>query len=274
MTLPEFEAPPIAETVFGVQFDPIPALSTVRICEFWSLIKGAWNDVAEVSPLGQTIEPVGAAVRWVPRAVHLELADVPTIRLRAFNAGRTRMLEVENGWLVYHWQRTSDDTKYERYSVVRAEFDKLRKEFSSFVTERGLGSVLPNLWELGYVNLIHKGDLWSRPSDWPKILPTLLSSVDPDRADELQTMNARWAIVLPKQNARLQVIVEHGIGGPSNDRESLVLKLVVRGVVDDRSSPSAANSRVDRGLDESHEAIVTRFRSLASTAARSHWKEI
>jgi len=261
MTLPEFDRPPVAETVLAVQFDPLPTLTTAHLGAFWSQLGEDWREVDETPALGQTSEPMGLAPSWLEAGPGLEIETSAPVRLRISRSTRDRMLQVENGWLVYNWRRTSEAQEYARYRTVREEFDAHLARLGEYITASGRGTITPNLWEVAYVNFIPKGALWERVTDWPRILPELLRAGGDEYAP-LQTVGGRWVYALAGGRARLQVIVEHGRAS----EELLVLKLVARGHT---SQPTDA--ALAEGLDLGHEAIVRKFAGITSEEARRYW---
>ena len=266
MTLPEYQRPPVAETVMGVQFRPLPKLQFAHLGAFWSSLGPDWPYVSDVAGLGQTIEPQGVEPSWIEGAAQDMNAESPGARLRAFNSKRDRLFQVENGWFVYNWRKNTPDAEYARYSTLRIEFDALVERFCQFLSERSLGTIEPNLWEIGYINFVVQGPLWKSARDWPRVLPHLLAQDIGADAEHLQTVNGRWVYVLDGGRGRLQVAVEHGRSTGEPRQELLVVRLTARGMLTGPTLGAAG-----AGLDLGHESIVRKFTELTSKEAREYW---
>lgn len=262
MSLPEFDRPPVAETVLAVQFNPLLSVTAAHLGAFWACLGEEWKDVAEGPALGQISEPIGLEPSWLEGGSLFDIGPALQVRLRISRNTKDRMLQIENGWLVYNWRRTSEDQEYARYQTVRKEFDGYLERLGAFFSSGGHGTIEPNLWEVAYVNFIPRGTLWERVTDWPRVLPRLLSMDREDEGDSLQTVAGRWVHILAGGRARLHVTVQHGRAA----EEMLVLKLVARGHT---SEPTLA--ALDDGLNLGHEAIVRRFAAISSADALRYW---
>lgn len=261
--LPTFSKPPIVEVIVGLQFDPLLGFRAVHLGGFWSSLEGEWDALLDAPALGQTQEPAGSDVLWMPPGLQFEPTPEPNLRIRAQDKSRQHMLQLENGWLVLNWRRPSDAAQYPSFAQIKPKFDEQRRRLESFLASAGLGIVRPNLWELSYINMIPRGILWNEVHEWPRIFPRLLGGCDVLEGGSLQSVGGKWLLRLPEGRGRLQVILEHGKAWSPKEQEMLVLKLVARGTV----RPDAPDS-LDQGYDSGHRAIVQTFADLLSDEAR------
>lgn len=267
--LPTFERPPVVETVLGLQFDPIAKLATAHLGLFWKSLGDEWTNIAETNAVGQTAGFVSVTPSWLPHgfpAFEFGPARVPGMRVRLSNASGDRMLQVENGWLVYNWRQRPDPAAYPRYDTIKTEFDRYRVAFEQFLTSNGFGAPRSNLWEVSYLNLLPKGELWNSPDEWPTVLPGLFVRSRPSAAEELLTGDARWTFAIGHGKGQLFVHVEHGAMGGAAEGEVLVLRLIARGEVRDGSQ-----DELESGFALGHESIVKTFREIAGPTALEYW---
>ncbi len=261
--LPHFENPPLTETILGVQFDPVRKLRTGHLGQFLGGLGQEWEQLHDAPPLGQTHEHVEPDPDWVPRDVQLQLTLPGASRLRARRTDRSRMVQVENGWFVYNWSQQIGES-YPRYDTLRDEFRRSFESFSAFVTDCSGSALTPNLLEIGYVNVVPPGELWSRPSEWGDVVPSLFSPMLRSATGELQTASGRWAVVDPPNRLRLQLFAEHALVDSSQPRGALVLRLIARG-------PLAQGDELFARLEVGHRMIVSTFARILSDKARTHW---
>lgn len=264
---PDFDRPPLAETALGLQFDPLPGLRLSHLSAFLHSHDLEPGSVLEKHALGQTIEPIGKEELWIGRPLRLEMSDQPPLRLLALikRSDGERLVQVENGWLVFNWRAGEDSLPYPRYTEVRREFDSWVERLVAFLGDQGLESPRPNLWEVSYVNVIPQDKLWTTVQDWNNVLPGLFSRPSGVTCGQLQTAGGRWVFQLGSRG-RLQIVVEHGRRESPRVEELLLLKLIARGKVDDGAMDS-----FQHGLALGHESIVNTFVELASERALKHW---
>jgi len=261
--LPEFENPPLVETVLGVQFDPLPDLTAFHLGVFWASMGSEWPIIAEGPTLGQTAEPTAFDDVWTAPGPRFPISSATPLRLRGFNSTRDRGFQVENGWLVLNWRKGAGS--YPRYAHLRPEFARLFERFVAFIAEQGLGEVRPNLFEIGYINAIPKDGLWTDVGGWHGVLPGLVGSSARTSMGSLQTMNGRWVFDLGQHRGRLHVNLSHA--KDDHGGEVLLLRMTARGPV---QVPGLAGW--SSGLDLGHEAIVRSFSDLTSLKAHELWR--
>jgi len=82
------------------------------------------------------------------------------------------MLQVENGWLALNWAG-GPGRDYPRFASLSAEYEQQYERWGRYLGERRLGTVVPNLWEVGYVNVFPRGELWNEMGDVVRSRPCL-----------------------------------------------------------------------------------------------------
>lgn len=260
--LPSFDRPPLTEVFLAAQFDPLAKLRTAHIGEFIGGLGPDWLVVSDGPALGQTREPVGSAPEWLlPGTLEIDLRTGARQRAEFSTSGR--MLQVENGWLALNWSGGAG-RPYPRFATLRTEFEQHHERWSAFLAARSLGPPTPNLWEVGYINVFPRGELWKDVGDLAKLLPSL-QGVGPSSAGALQTMSGRWAYLIAPGVGRLQVFVEHVLRQSPSPGECVQLRLIARGPLREPSTQALWS-----GLEIGHEVIVRTFAGLLSDRAKEH----
>ncbi len=264
---PTFLRPPVVETVLGMQFHPIPRLTTAHLGLFWKSLGRDWDDLTEVNPIGQVSVPDPDG--WMTPGGPLEESSpvsLPSVRLRVAHLKKDRLLQVENGWFVYNWQQRPDSPPYPRYDDIKRDFDRHRAAFGQFCLDNGFVSPRASLWEVGYINVVPKGDLWTTPNDWPKVLPGLFGQPRAHALDGLVSAEGNWMFSIGQGQGQLQVQVQHGATKGTRAQEMLLLRLIARGEV-----PTGSIDELEAGYSLGHDAIVATFRDLAGREALEFW---
>lgn len=253
-TLPSFTEPRLTEVFLAVQFDPLAKLRTPHLGEFLQAQEG-WEALPDGQAIGQGYEPLGESPDWILPGL-MEIGGEVEVRLRARRAEADYLLQVENGWLAFNWNKSQD--RYPRYDKLREEFGSAWSRWSDYVAGHRLGELRPSLWEVGYVNVFPRGDLWSTSADWARLLPGLVSD-GVSSGGLLQTLSSRWAIRLGPGWGRLQILLEHALMPGPDQNECLLLRLIARGPV---------QGDLMAGLDRGRAAIVRNFPEFLSIEAR------
>jgi uncharacterized protein (TIGR04255 family) len=261
--LPKFSDPPVVESVIGVQFAPIAGYSSAVAGRFWGIHLGKeWTKTTEAPRIPDQFERFENEALWTPPTVIFQ--QVPpgqSNRLQFTSANEDRMIQIQDSRFILNWRKQPNGA-YPKYHTLFDEFMKLFQNFSSFVSEAGLGNIEPNAWELTYVNHIMRGDLWNSPLDFSKVVPGLKAVVAP--GCNFESMSADWRYTLSNQRGRLYASVRH-IKVVGNV-EAMMIQLLTRGGVSVEE-----NKSLDEGIMLGHEATARYFTALTSLEAQARW---
>jgi len=259
----DYDRPPVVETVLGVQFDRLKACKNAHLGAYWgTLDKTLWPTVHEVAPMRPQFERFGEGANW-GKALSFQFTHDTSLRLQIRNANNDRMIQLQNDRFHFNWLRTKPELAYPSYDNVRLQFDQEFARFNDFAASVGLDNIVPNQWEVTYVNHIPRGTVWSTPADWdffklldkPTSIPNLLQE---------ESFNGEWHFVIPPQQGRLHIRWEHQLLKETN-QEQIRLTLTARGPFSE-SVPD-----VDSGLNLGRMTIVRAFCNLTSSEANQYW---
>src|SRR5215207_4053341 len=117
--LPSFRRPPVVETVLGVQFDPLPAFTNAHLGAFWKTLGPNWPTAQDAPAIPPEFEQFGDDRAWrMVGSINLKLTSKPPARMQIVNAQGTRMVQLQNGRLLYNWVGAGSDD-YPRYETIR-----------------------------------------------------------------------------------------------------------------------------------------------------------
>jgi uncharacterized protein (TIGR04255 family) len=260
-----FDRPPVIETVLGAQFKPLPGLTNGHLGLFWSTLGKDWSLGKDVPPLAPAYERFESEKSWAGiGGFSLQLTANPASRLQIRNAVQDRMTQVQNGRFHYNWLRIND--VYPRYSAVFAEFSAQWGKFKNFVTDKALGQIEIDQWEVTYVNHILKGTVWDAPRDWSKLFRGL-GLIETSTPGPVETLGIQTSFQLPDQKGRLHWKLQNALlaeAKPGVNREVLRLELTARGPVTEKIN-------LDMGLQLGHDAIIDAFVATTSDEAKKFW---
>jgi len=260
---PDFNRPPIVETVLGVQFAPLQAFRSHHYGWLWRelLLGEGWAPVADEKPLPEYAERFDD--------IHLKLTrpdpapNALRVRLKLRSPDRTRTIQLQSDKFYYSWAREGKSAP--GYAAVRPEFDRLFGAFQGFAASAGLGDVRPNLWEVMYVNQIPAGQLWTEPKDWHRVLPTLFPPTGPGAEGiRFATYQGDWHFEIEPKRGRIHVRVAKMVMNQRPD-PVLYIHLTARGQTDDETDWAG-------GLALGHDSCVRLFCGITSDEAQREWR--
>jgi len=266
--LPDYDNPPVVETVLGVQFDRLPSFKIAHLGAFWNTLDtDEWPLALDAPLLPPQFEQFDKTAPWA-KGFHLQLTQGPTCRLQIKNNAGDRMIQLQNDRLHFNWLGESGDP-YPRYDEVRKGFDWALNKFREFVGQQNLGDLQPNQWEVTYLNHIPQGSVWNTPKDWNFFRP-LAGVFTVDGLVEGESFGGEWHFVIPDRRGRLHVQWNYGLKSVDNEAQNEVVRLdfTARGPIENNGDELQP---VSDGLDLGRKTIVASFKELMSDDANKHW---
>lgn len=260
----DWKRPPVIEVVLGVQFDSLPALTNGHLGWFWGDMHTDFPNSDDAPPIPPVFEPFGDETPFRFPAFDIRRATGDS-RLRMTSPDGTRMIQVQNGWLVVNWTKKGD-TEYPGFSGLKMLFDKAMARFAFFLKERELGVIKPNLWEVTYIDHIPTGTVWNAPADLPGVFPGLFGEGQCANG-ALETVDATWAWKLSPQPGRLRVSIQSVRTSSEPDRDILQVRSMARGPL----GPDNESS-LDEALNFGRSSVVDTFTGLVSEKAKRYWQ--
>lgn len=260
----DWKRPPIIEVVLGVQFDALPTLTNGHLGWFWGDMHAEFPNSDDVTPIPPVVEAFGDEVPYGFPAFGIGPARGDS-RLRMTTADGTKMIQVQNGWLVANWTKKGD-SQYPGFTGVKSLFDQAMKRFAAFLKDRNLGVIKPNLWEVTYVDHIPKGTVWNTLSDLPRVFPGLFGNSQCTQGTN-ESVASTWVWRLAPNPGRLRLSLQSArtIADPASD--ILQVTSIARGPLGVDNA-----SFFDYALNFGRTSVVNTFVGLASAEARRYWQ--
>jgi len=268
-SLPDYQSPPVVETILGVQFNRLSGFTNAHLGAFWKTLDlREWPATADAPPLQLHFERFSESAKWAKVDEAITLTPDVMSRLQIKNRDADRLMQLQNGRLHFNWLGGSEG-RYPRYQSVRDGFSEALQQFGEFVKSEQLGEIEPNQWEVTYLNNIQKGDLWNAPSDWNFFSP-LARMPSIEGVSRAESFSGGWHFTIPEKRGRLHIEWKHAIRPASEVQEVIVLAFTARGPILAGENRSKFKGILD-GLDLGRETIVRTFAALMSDEANQHW---
>lgn len=269
--LPDFENPPVIETVLGVQFAPLEKLQATHLGQIWELFKSEFPFSVDQPPLEPAFETFGG-VRGSKR-MRLELVGAPLLpRVWFVNSNKenegNKLIQFQQDRFVHNWRKVPDRGDYPRYEPIKEKFIGDLHKLEEFIRVKGIGLIEVNQWEVSYINHIIPSeededllsDLGSVFSFWMEEEPvTGLGKYDTAR------FSMRFLIRSGDEPiGRLHITAEPG--QLHDGREIVVLTMMARGqphtpVIDD----------IEKFFDLGRREIVKGFADITTQKMHDRW---
>lgn len=263
--LPDFDDPPVVETVLSVQFEPLPLIQTAHLGLLWNEYRTLFPKTGERPALESVLEqfPESPMARVGLKFQTFENPPVP--RIWFTNDRGSEMIQVQNDRFIKNWRKEGEGDRYPHYDeTIRPNFDRDYAIFLTFLQKNQLGTPHVSQCEVTYVNHILAGQGWERYGDVEKIFTfwRFPDMIPPGPAEDLR-LHARF--VIPgtdgKPVGRLHVDVQPAVR-TSDNLPMYVLHLTARGQV---------GVGVDF-FDIGREWIVTTFKKLTTSSMHRIWR--
>ncbi|MFN0171443.1 MAG: TIGR04255 family protein [Bryobacteraceae bacterium] len=231
--LPDFENPPVVETVLSVQFEPLTALRTAHLGILWEKFRARYPKVEDHPPLDSVSEQFPEVPR--PRlGLQLQTFDRQPVPRMWFIADQgNEMIQVQPDRFVKNWRKEGLDERYPRYEAGKKSFERDFTVFEEFLTENRLGAPHVNQCEVTYVNHITAGEGWRDFGDFEQIF-VFWKGVAGEIPGSGEDIRVRLRFIIPspegKPVGRLHVDVQPAFR-TSDKRPMYVFHLTARGQV-------------------------------------------
>lgn len=264
--LPDFEAPPVVETVLAVRYRDVPGLDAPRLVKFWDdYLSADLPVIEERPPYDAPVEQFGQDSGTSSVALRIG-APIPSPRF--FCSSGNDLIQLQQDWFAYNWRKTPENPDYTRYEKGRAKFERWLTDLDAYVRKTLGAELVPTQCEVSYINHI---PLLAEDLAWGPF-GAVLRDIQPRSGSFLpspETSRHASAYVIPGDEGsplgRLHVAVDRARAG--EERQPIVLlSLTARG------APRANEvSAVLEFLDLGRRWVVKGFVDMTTAAFHRRW---
>lgn len=264
--LPEFDDPPVIETVMAVRFRELPDFTSARVGQFWE------RHLVQDFPISEDRPPYAAPVERFGEdgaafELQLKLTEIPP-PTRAWFIGGNEVIQLQSDWFAWNWRRTDAEPDYIRYARGRERFEQWVGELAGFIGRELQKPLLPIQCEVTYVNhvTLTGEDLSLGP------LGAAIEGIRPSALSYLpvpEGAQAAWSYLMPdsgRGRGRLHVSAA-SVADASSGGRGIRLVLTARGRPVDENIVSALAF-----LDQGHEWVVHGFKDVTSETMWNRWR--
>jgi uncharacterized protein (TIGR04255 family) len=262
-TLPDFENPPVSETVMDVGFAPLSEWGIPHFGVFWQRIQEEYPHFQDQSPIPFELERFDQSQR--PSTIALEFLNQPEARCWFLHKSESRLIQVQNDRFIHNWRKTSADCEYPHYeTAIRSAFETEWNRFCAFLKEASIGTPEIRQCEITYINDIENNG-WESYSDLVDALGTWPGGRPDGYLPTPENVGFATSYLM-QEAGRLRIQLQPAIRH-RDLAKILQLKLTARG------RPASSNTDdILKWFDLGREWIVRGFTDFTSAKMHQMWK--
>jgi hypothetical protein len=170
---------------------------------------------------------------------------------------QSHLIQFQRDKFINNWRKISLGTEYPRFKTLFPQFQKTFGMFSCFIKEVHAGEIVPDQYELTYVNHISKEKMWQSLRNIEIVFPDFLCR-ETSFLPEPEHVSWRKIYRLPDKQGRLYASMQDIQG-------KYVLNLTARGF----------GANINNWFEMAHEWIVKGFADLTGKEIQKNvWKQI
>lgn len=253
-SLPDFDNPPVIETVLGIQFTPLQSFSVPHYGLYWQKIKNRYTRFELHPPIATSIKDV------------MNLVPSQNFRCWFIDESQNNLIQVQQDRFVLNWRKVRGDETYPHYEIIRPQFEQEWIRFCEMLAAEAIAPPEVNQCEVTYVNHIEFDNDLKSCSDVSRLIASWSganSGAFLPKADKV-ILNTSYA--MHEKKGRLRISMQPVLRA-RDGMELLQLDVSATG----RPTSSKTVDILD-WLDLGREWVVKGFTDFTTTEMHSKWR--
>jgi len=264
--LPKYAAPPVVETVLGVEFAQLEKWGIPYFGVLWGRIKDQFPKFEVKFPLASQIEDFGKP-KLPTQTPAVQFMTEPDVRCWFIGGDDRTLIQVQRNRFTHNWRKTGPADAYPHYDgSVRPAFQRAWRVFLDFVNEYQLGDVSVLQCEVTYINHLDVGQVLNSACGLQEVFPCWSGKTSGSFLPAPENVGFDVTYQMPNHEGRLRVSMKPAIRN-QDGQEILQLTLTARG----KPKGSDADS-VLAWLDKGREWVVRGFTDFTSEKMHRLWR--
>lgn len=264
--LPDFDNPPVIETVVGVEFAPLEEWGIQHFGLLWDGVRDTYPNFSQQPPIIST-EEAGPA-QEVARSLMVRLSGRSApIRCWMTDESDTRLLQVQNDRFIHNWRKVTGQEKYPHYEdSIRPTFLREWRGFLRFLEDWDISMPKVRRCEVSYINHLERGREWNTFADLADVFSGWPDAGLESGVEGVSGFSWKITYDLGDGQGKLRVEAEPGLRG-RDEQEILQLKLIAK------TKPEGSDlANIMSTLDGGREVVVRSFVELTSEKMHKLWE--
>lgn len=265
-TLPDYEHPPVTETVMDVGFAPLQGWGIPHFGLFWQRIRSEYPRFEDQPPVALQLERYGEGARQQPPPPFMFI-EQPEARCWFFDEGDARLIQVQNDRFIHNWRKVTSADVYPHYEEsIRPSFEREWDRFCKYLADEEISPPEIKQCEISYINHIDvEATVWHSYVNLIDALSRWPGGASEGFLPEPETGAFNTNYLLPSNSGRLRIQVQPVIRH-SDLKQVIQLALIVRG-----QPASSSTEEILKWFDVGREWIVRGFTDFTSEKMHQRW---
>lgn len=261
--LPEYEKPPVVETLLAVQFKKLTTFTIGHFGLYWARIKERYPGIEVQPPIASIREEYG---KRSPQhsGLRVEVVSKPEVRCWFVNEHGDKLIQVQTDRFIHNWRKAEGRSIYPRYATTKPDFLASWGDFCDFLSEVAISEPEVDQCEITYINHIELGEGIQSFGDVSKLIAGW--SYSGDFLKQPEAVSVSSSFVIPENKGRLHISLQRAIRR-ADAKEVLQLTLTVRG-----APSSSGYDGLAEWFDLGHEWIVRGFTDFTTEHMHRQWR--
>jgi uncharacterized protein (TIGR04255 family) len=264
---PEFQSPPVNETVFSLQLAPLARFVIPHFGLYWQRIRSSFPHINVVPPVAPATEQYSPPAMPV---LDVQLLQQPEVRCWYLNPSGTHLIQLQRDRFSFNWRQVEGVEAYPRFPPLFEAFRAHWASFKEFAASENLGEIAINQCEVTYVNHIAYGDGegWRDYSELCRVLAPWSGKMTDGFLPAPERVRIESVYRLPSEQGRLHISAVPVIRG-RDGREIMQVTLTARG-----APASVSEAAAFAWIELGREWVVKGFADLTSREIQSRWGRV
>jgi len=259
--LPDFDNPPVIETVLGVQFTPFPKFGIPHYGLYWEKIKKAYDRYEVHPPIVSAIEDRGPDGRVV-----INLTGGSNFRCWFIDESQNNLIQLQKDRFILNWRKVRGDESYPHYENIRPKFEQEWIRFCETLEAEGIGTPEVNQCEVTYVNHIEFDSDLTSCNDLNRLVASWSGARSGDFLPKVDKVRLNTTYVMREKKGRLRISMQPVIRG-RDGMEILQLDVSATGRPASSKTPD-----ILEWLDLGREWVVKGFADFTTPEMHVKWR--
>lgn len=253
-SLPDFDNPPVIETVLGVQFTPLQSFSIPHYGIYWDKIRERYKQCQVHPPIAISINEM------------MNLAPSQNFRCWFVDESQNNLIQVQQDRFILNWRKVHGDEAYPHYEQIRPQFEQEWIRFCEVLAAEGIAHPEVNQCEVTYVNHIDFDDELKSCADLSRLTASLSGASSGDFLPKVDKVVLNNSYVMHEKKGRLRISMQPVLRG-RDGIETLQLDVSATG----RPASSKTTDILD-WLDLGREWVVKGFTDFTTPEMHTKWR--
>jgi uncharacterized protein (TIGR04255 family) len=264
--LPDFDNPPVTETVLGLQFTPLSKFDVPHYGRYWTKIKEEYEHFEVHPAVVSTVDERESDVPTKQGKIFINFPNGPNFRCWFIDKSHTNLIQVQRDRFILNWRKVRGDEQYPHYEHIRPKFEQEWVRFCEMLTEEGIETPKVNQCEVTYVNHIEFDSELTGGSELKRFIASWSGATSGEFLPKVDKVSLNTNYMMDGKNGRLRIsmlpVLRMGDG-----MEVLQLDVSATGRPTSSKTPD-----ILEWMDKGREWVVKGFADFTTPEMHKKWR--